>query len=275
MDNTVLSILIVEDDIFATNELVQCIEKYKDLKVVATTNNSYKALDLARSYLPNVILLDLELHHGGGNGLLFLNALKEHPLSYQPYILVTTNNMSTVTLDQAKELGADFTLTKYEMSYSAQYVVDTIRMSRNAIIRKNNALSPMPNTSPARDEQLISIRIQREMDLIGIKAKAKGYNYLIDSILLLIQGFNGNLARELAPKYHKSEDSIERAMQNAIIQAWTTSCPDDLLQHYTARIRSDKGHPTMMEFIYYYSTKVKNDMDLERLQKKAEGKDIE
>ena len=41
-------------------------------------------------------------------------------------------------------------------------------------------------------------------------------------------------------------------MQNAINRAWRTSDPDDLLEHYTARIRSDKGVPTLMEFVSHY-----------------------
>ena len=39
--------------------------------------------------------------------------------------------------------------------------------------------------------------------------------------------------------------------------------PEELLANYTARIRSDKGVPTMMEFIYYYAGKIKADLEIE------------
>ena len=139
MDNFI-SVLIIEDDVQACNELSQCIAQYEDMNVAAVTSSSREALELARFHLPNVIILDLELHHGEGNGLMFLDNLLAHPLTVDPFILVTTNNMSTVTLDQAKALGADFTLTKYEQGYSAQYVIDNIRMLRNAIKRKNTTV---------------------------------------------------------------------------------------------------------------------------------------
>ncbi len=256
-----LSILMIEDDINACKEMQTCMKKYDDLNLVAITNNSHEALELLCSHLPNVVLLDLELHYGGGNGLLFLNELKKHPLEHLPYIIVTTNNMSDVTLEQVRQLGADFILTKYEEGYSAQYVVDNILLMRSAILKKNSQIAPLPDMTPAEEEQLLIKRIQREMDLIGINPKAVGYKYLVDSIQLMIQGTEMNVARVLAPKYRKTEKSIERAMQNAIKQAWVTNDMDDLLNYYTAKIRLDRGSPTLMEFVCYYANKIKGDMD--------------
>jgi len=259
----VLSILLIEDDVAACNELQRSMERYDDLKLIGISNNSHEALDLVRAHLPNVVLLDLELHHGGGNGLIFLNELKKLQLDHPPYILVTTHNMSEVTLEQARQLGADFTLTKYEEGYSAQYVIDNIQLLKSAILKKNTTISPLPDLSPAQKEQLLIKRIQRELDLVGINPKAVGYKYLADSILLMIQGSDMNLARALAPKYEKSEKSIERAMQNAIKQAWVTNDVDDLLKYYTAKIRIDRGSPTLMEFVCYYTEKIKSDIETE------------
>lgn len=259
----ILNILLIEDDIAACNEMKLCIERHDDLKLIGITNNSHDALDLVRANLPNVVLLDLELHHGGGNGLLFLNDLKKLHLEHQPYILVTTNNMSDVTLEQAKQLGADFTLTKYEEGYSADYVIENIHLMKTAILKKNSAISPLPDMTPAQAEQLLIKRIQRELDLIGINPKAVGYKYLVDSILLIMDGTDVNISRVLAPKYGKSEKSIERAMQNAIKSAWSTNDVDDLLKYYTARIRAERGAPTLMEFVCYYANKLKMDIDME------------
>ena len=259
--NKILSVLLIEDDVLACNEFKHYMKELDDMKLVAVTNNAHEALKLVMAHLPNVILLDLELHHGGGNGFQFMRDLKNLNLDHMPFILVTTNNMSDVTLEQAKELGADFTLTKYEEGYSAQYVIDNIRLMRSAILKKNAKVTPLPDLTPAQEEQLYIKRIQRELELVGINPKATGYKYLVDSILLLINDSEASLARTLAPKYKKTEKSIERAMQNAIKQAWNTNDIEDLLQYYTAKVRIDKGCPTMMEFIWYYTTKIKSEMD--------------
>lgn len=260
--NNFISVLIIEDDVQACEELTQCIAQYEDMKVAAVCNSSTDALEKARYHLPNVIILDLELHHGEGNGLMFLDSLLANPLSVDPFILVTTNNMSTITLDQAKALGADFTLTKYSQGYSAQYVIDNIRMLRNAIFRKNTT-KRVSTVSPAALEQLTLSRIQRELDIIGIKASAKGYTYLTDAIYLIMHDSEAHLSRALAAKYKKSTTSIERAMQNAIKQCWLTNDIDELYELYPGKVRPEKGYPTMIEFIYTYAKKVKLDINTE------------
>jgi hypothetical protein len=129
-------------------------------------------------------------------------------------------------------------------------------MLRNAIFRKNTT-KRVNTVSPAMDEQLLKICIQRHLDIIGIKAKAKGYNYLTDAIYLVITKDDEHLSRTLSAKYKKTNASIERAMQNAIKQTWTSNDIQVLLDNYTAPIRPEKGYPTMMEFIYYYGDKIK------------------
>ncbi len=248
-----LTILLVEDDRQACEEIQNYIETTEDVRLLNMTNNSKEALEMVQNELPNVVILDLELHLGGGNGFLFLEGLKKLQLPLRPYILVTTNNSSNITLEQARKLGADFIMAKYETQYSAQYVIEFLRMMSSAILQAVTSFTGTPEVvSEEQRNKKLTKRIQRELDLIGISPKAIGYQYLTEAILLTYRDPGPNLCRKLSEKFHKTDVSIERAMQNAINRAWRTSDPDDLLAHYTARIRSDKGVPTMMEFVYYY-----------------------
>ena len=252
-----LTLLLIEDDPIACKELQDYFETCEDMTLMETTNDANLGLKLVCSHLPNVVLLDLELHHGSGNGFMFLNDLNKLQLTHTPYIIVTTQNMSEVTLEQARLLGADFILTKYDASYSPEYIASTIRIMHGAILRKNTSVAQLVNATPAQVENLVERRIQREMELIGINPKNKGFNYLVDSIYNYMQDPSINLSRALVDKYSKSEKSIERAMQNAINRAWRNTDIDELLTHYKARIRSDKGVPTLTEFIHYYAKTVK------------------
>lgn len=260
-----LTILLIEDDKQACNDLQAYFDTCDDLALVESTNDANLGLKLVNAYLPNIILLDLELHHGSGNGFMFLNELKTLPITQLPYVIVTTQTMSDATLAQARALGADLILTKYDASYSVEYVGSTIRLMQAAIMRKNTSLAQLSDASPAQVGNLVKLRIQRELELIGINPKNKGYNYLIDSIYNYMQDPGIHLSRSLVPKYHKSEKSIERAMQNAIKRAWDTNDIDDLFKHYTAYIRPDKGFPTLMEFVCYYAKKIDNAITLEKL----------
>ncbi|MCH5333383.1 MAG: response regulator [Agathobacter sp.] len=255
-----LTVLIIEDDQDACAKLRDCIEESLHLKFQNCTNQSQEGLDLVKSGLPDVVILDLELHMGGGNGLIFLAELKKTELSHKPYILVTTNNSSNITYEQARNLGADFIMSKHEKHYSPEGVVEFLEIMQETILSTNKASETSVVVSEDARRQKYIQRIQRELDFIGISPKAVGYQYLTDAILLNYQDPQPNLCRQLSVKYRKTDTSIERAMQNAINRAWRISDPDDLLEHYTARIRSDKGVPTLMEFVCYYANILKQDM---------------
>lgn len=264
-----LTLILIEDEEDTAAELRSYFDTLEDMVLVECTNDSNIGLNLVNAHLPNVVLLDLELHKGGGNGFLFLDQLAKTSPAQMPFVIVLTQNMSTYTLDQARELGADFIITKYDTCYSPEYVASTIRLMRGAIVRKNTSVSQLKKPTPAQMENLIMKRIQREMELIGINPKNKGFNYLVDSIYNHMQNPNINLARSIVSKYKKSEKSIERAMQNAIKRAWDTNDIDLLYKYYTAYIRPDKGFPTLMEFVCYYSIKIKNDVTAEKLENES------
>lgn len=262
MENRTLNILIIEDDVAACRELRQYIEKIEDLKLVGITGDSDKGIELVQSMLPDVVILDIELHHGAGNGITFLAKLNALNLSARPYILITTNNSSNVTYESARTLGADFIMSKHKADYSAQYVIEFIRMIQHAILSRKPSVAPNISAENSYEANLplYTRRVYRELDWIGISPKNIGYRYLADAILLIIRDSSANVYRELAEMYKKSDASVERAMQNAINRAWRHSDIEELLTHYTARIRSEKGVPTTLEFVYYYANKIKTDM---------------
>lgn len=247
-----IAILLIEDDPKECQDLEECIGHKDNMKLVGTTNNVTEALDLAKFHLPDVIILDLELHLGGGNGLEFLSQLQMLYLPHDPYILVSTQNSSQLTLEAARLLGADMIITKYEAGYSAEYVVNTISLLGAVILKPSLTDSPQVPQSPAEYEHKLRIRIQSELTRLGLNPKHKGYGYLIDAILLVFQNPQPNVCVQLGKQYGVNPSSIERAMQNAINRAWNTANPEDLQTFYTAIINSERGVPTVMEFIHYY-----------------------
>lgn len=262
MENQTLAILIIEDDVAACRELRQYIENISDLKLVGITGDVEKAISMVQSTLPDVVILDIELHHGAGNGITFLAMLNALNLPLRPYILITTNNSSNVTYESARSLGADFIMSKHKPDYSAQYVIEFIRMIQHAIMnRKPTATEIMPvEDNFETNIPAYTRRIYRELDWVGISPKNIGYRYLADAILLIIRNSSANVYKEVAEMYKKSDASVERAMQNAINRAWRHSDIEELLTHYTAKVRSEKGVPTTLEFVYYYANKIKTDM---------------
>lgn len=253
------SILLVEDDPVACKEFIDYVEKKNDVNIVSITNNASKALSDIHSYLPDAIILDLELHHGSGNGLEVLMGLQDMCLNKIPYILITTNNSSNITYEFARQLGADYIMSKHQDDYSSEKALDFLYMMKDIIKSKQKVLPNNYYEVLTEEERLKRNRrrIITELNNIGINPKAVGYQYLIDAIELIIQKPTQNLCSVIGKKHKKTDSSVERAMQNAINRAWNLTDIDELLHHYTAKIHSDKGTPTVTEFIYYYANKIK------------------
>lgn len=258
--NRELNIMLIEDDTAVCTRFAAYADILEDISIVAVTNNSYRALELLDECVPDAVILDLELNSGKGNGLLFLQELQNRPLPFKPYVLVTTNNSSTVTYDYARQLGADFIMSKHQEDYSEKNAIDFLKMMKDIIQNniKNNQPDYDTEESAAKKERRLTRLINLELDHVGISPKAIGYNYLTEAILLVINGETNNLCTIIGERHGKTNSSVERAMQNAINSAWRTNDIEDLLEYYTAKINSDRGVPTLTEFIYYYANKIKN-----------------
>lgn len=254
-----LSILLIEDDENACEEIMHYVDEQDDMDLVGIACDSDKAIELVKNHLPDAVILDLELHKGGGNGLLFLQELRQ--MDIYPFILVTTNNTSAITYEYARQLGADFIMSKHQSDYSPKNAVGFLKMMKGAILSKkeNRASAHSTTEAPEQKRRRIVRRICQELDYIGISPKAVGYKYIVDAIELIIQKPVNNLCAVIGSKYGKTDSSVERAMQNAVNRAWRTSDIDDLAEHYKAKIHSEKGVPTITEFIYYYANKIKNE----------------
>lgn len=259
--NRELNIMLIEDDTSICKRFAEYVDITPDISIMAVTNNSYRALELITESLPDAIILDLELNQGKGNGLLFLQELNKLSIPFKPFILITTNNSSTITYDYARQLGADFIMSKHQEDYSEKSAIDFLKMMKDII--QNNIRSNHPDytdeEAPNQREKRLTRLISIELDRIGISPKAVGYKYLTNAILLVIDGHTSNLCTTIGKKFSKTDASVERAMQNAINSAWRSNDIDELLKNYTARINSERGVPTLTEFVYYYANKIKND----------------
>lgn len=256
-----LHVLLVEDEQNVCQNFKNEINEREDIILVGVTNDSYQALEFVKNDVPDAVILDLELHFGSGNGLIFLKELKELSLTLSPYILITTNNSSPITYQYARETGADFIMYKHQSDYSEKKVIEFL-CTMSSVIHSNRKLkNPLHATTETltQKRQRFKRIISKELDNVGINPKTIGYQYLIDAILILMEEATANFISIIADSYNKSYKSVEHGMKNAINRAWNTMDIDELLSHYTAKITSTKGVPTITEFVRYYANKIKNE----------------
>jgi len=253
-----LSVLLVEDNVEECKAIARYIESTDDVRLIRVTNTAARALEYVEMYLPDAIILDLELHEGGGNGILFLKALKKKQLAFFPYILVTTNNVSNINHEGIRLQGVDFIMLKSQSDYGAKCVIEFLRTMKGPIqnSREKEQTSQVEELPSAEMHKRLLAEAFREMDLIGVKHKVVGRKYLIDGIMLTIDGHEQDIFRAIAKKYGKTTESVRRAAQTAIDGAWKGANIEELSKHYTARVDSATGGPTLMNFIRYYANKI-------------------
>lgn len=190
-----LTILLVEDDPHSCQELAEAIDLTEDAVLTGVTAHADQAVTLIQDYIPDCLILDLELHAGSGNGFHVLQSMKRLDLPRPPYVVITTNNSSVVTHEAARNLGADFIFTKHQTDYSAKNVIEFLCMIKSVIQSRSNHISAesMPAETPHMREKRLIRRIHAELDAVGISPKAIGRQYLTDAILLVIDKPERNL----------------------------------------------------------------------------------
>lgn len=256
-----MTLLLIEDDVRDCLIFKDYINKREDVKLIGITDSSDEGIKLVQTHLPEAVILDLQLTRGSGSGIQFLKDLKAKQLAFRPIIIVTSSNQSEIVKDYIEDLGIDFYFCKRQRNYSVDLVINTLLPLRNHLRfcedndeKFNRAMIESPEELKYR----IHERIDTELDLIGIRAKYKGRNYLREGIYLQIEERieGGSVIERVAAKNRHAYNSISTVMQTAINDAWKNANPKELEVHYTARISPKTGTPTPSDFIHYYARKI-------------------
>lgn len=257
-----MSLLLIEDDEIECQNFKTYVENIENVKLVGITNSSDKGIEYFDLYIPEAIILDIELHKGQGSGLEFIEKIKEHIKEFRPIIVVITNASSNILYDKLHDEGIDLIFYKKQKDYSPKLIISSLLSLRKTLYKyniSNKNYKTQIETNAEHEEKLL-IKIDNELNLIGISPHLKGRRYIRDAIMYLLKE-KGNEQKEtvfnyLANVYKKSSSSISRVMQTAINYAWRTSAPEDLEVYYTAKINYNTGVPTPTEFIYFYFQKI-------------------
>ena len=128
-----MSIILIEDDNFEVNSFKEYLRNEDDVKLVKTTSSSYEGIEYTKTYMPEGIILDLELHKGEGSGMKFLEDLQMVELALKPLIVVTTNVSSSIIYNHIRKLGADFIFYKKQSDYSPEMVIKSMTSLRETL----------------------------------------------------------------------------------------------------------------------------------------------
>lgn len=256
--NEIINILLVEDDMQDCKIIKDYVDARDDVKLVKIVNSSKEAIKNIKVYVPDAIILDIELNNGEGSGLQVLEQIKELNLDLKPVIVITTNISSKTVYTYAHNNGADLVFHKLKDDYSPELIIENILLLCKINKTENrNRTTSTETVNEVRNK--LSDRINRELNLIGISSHLIGRKYIHDAIIYIIENDKDkeNVFLHLAKEYKKGNSTIGRSIQTAIEHAWRKSPIEDLQKYYTAAVNYNTGVPTPTELIYYYVEKIK------------------
>jgi two-component system response regulator (stage 0 sporulation protein A) len=129
-----------------------------------------------------------------------------------------------------------------------------------------------PSSISEFDRQAAKISRQTEQAVtdiiheVGVPAHIKGYQYLRDAIIRVIQcpdminAVTKQLYPQVAKKYATTSSRVERAIRHAIEVAWDRGDIDILQKYFGYTVSNIKGKPTNSEFIALISDKLQLQM---------------
>ncbi|HZK25429.1 MAG TPA: sporulation transcription factor Spo0A [Oscillospiraceae bacterium] len=241
-----LRVFVADDNREFSDLLVEYLEQQPDIDIAGIAYNGRETLELVTEDPPDVLLLDIIMPHLDGLGVLEkINHLPDKP----KVIMLTAFGHEDITR-KAVELGAAYYILK---PFNMEVLVDRIRLLGNGQ-STSSAVSSLTRTVK-RTSQSLEADITNIIHEIGIPAHIKGYQYLREAIMMVVEevdllsSVTKVLYPRIAEKFDTTSSRVERAIRHAIEVAWSRNNIDTIKKFFGYTINTERGKPTNSEFI--------------------------
>ena len=268
--NGKITILIADDNADFVTTLVGHLSKETDMEVIGIAKDGKEAYNKVLDMKPDILLLDVIMPYLDGLGVLEkINASK--PEKFPTCIMLSAVGQTKIT-QKAISLGAEYYVVK---PFDIEVLINRIRDIKNY---KPTPTSKADNFYSAREQKIKYIEIdeadknnQENLEAlvtnviheIGVPAHIKGYQYLREAIMMVIQDIDiinqitKQLYPDIAEKYRTTPSRVERAIRHAIEVAWARGKNDAVESIFGYTVSAAKGKPTNSEFIAMIADKLR------------------
>ena len=206
----------------------------KGMYAVRTCCDGPSALELARTFAPDLLILDLMMP--GMDGLSLVELIAQ--IRGRPLILATTRFASEYVLESAGRIGIDYMVVKPCNIQSLVTRLADLANSRN------------PEARARPDPKVTVANLLLNM---GFATNNKGYLYLREAIPVYAEDPQQAVTKELYPAVAKrcggSVEQVERAMRTAIHRAWQRRDEQIWRLYFTPLPDGSMKKPSNSEFI--------------------------
>lgn len=250
MVRKITKLVIADDNREFCGLLQEFVNQQEDLELAGIAYNGNEALKLIEEHKPDIVVLDIIMPHLDGIGVL--EKLANKTINPRPKVIILTAFGHENITQRAVELGADYYILK---PFDFSVLATRIRQ-----LAEGTNVSQYVNSSKPKNLNVAVTNIIHEM---GVPAHIKGYHYLRDAIIMVINEVNllGAVTKELYPliakKYHTTPSRVERAIRHAIELAWDRGNVEMMNKFFGYTINLERGKPTNSEFIAMIADKLR------------------
>ncbi len=241
-----LRVLIADDNRDFSGLLTDYLSQQSGIEIVGNSYDGRETLNLLKETNPDVLLLDIIMPHLDGLGVL--EQLDTLQLENNPKVIMLTAFGHEKITQKAVELGASYYILK---PFDMEILAERIRQLAQVDFPVDEELNRQYREE-SRDLQQEVTEIIHE---IGIPAHIKGYMYLREAILMVVEEVEllGMITKALYPKvaerYDTTPSRVERAIRHAIEVAWSRNNIEIIKNFFGYTISIERGKPTNSEFI--------------------------
>lgn len=246
-----IKVLIADDNREFCGILKDYFSSEADFELIDVCLNGMEVLEVLKKREVEVLILDLIMPYMDGIGVL--EKVNELNLEKRPKIIILTAFGQENITQKAVQLGADYYILK---PFNLQVLGDRVRQVAREVKISGERRGQVASITiqPAAPKNL-EVEVTKVIHEIGVPAHVKGYQYLRDAIMLVVEEVNylGAVTKELYPtiaqKYDTTPSRVERAIRHAIELAWDRGDLDKINKFFGYTINGEKGKPTNSEFI--------------------------
>lgn len=271
-----MKILIADDNKDFSDILMEFINRQEDMEVVDVAANGEEACTLIRQTEPDIVILDVIMPYLDGIGVLERVATME--LTRRPlFVMLSAVGQDKIT-ERALSLGAEYYIVKpFDMdtlinrirqlqSTSSSVKVNSLPASSNAASSSSRPFLPKSKGMPTQHS--LETEVTSVIHEIGVPAHIKGYQYLRDAIIMVINDMDvlNSITKQLYPniakQYNTTPSRVERAIRHAIEVAWSRGKMDTIDKLFGYTVNNGKGKPTNSEFIALIADRLRLEMQV-------------